>query len=351
MNISLPPSGGDGIFAAMDVSVLLPLGDQPERNRACLESLARTLPSNWRGEVVLIADHFPENDAPPFKRCRVAPAESPHRPAALQAAVRSVSAPILCFLDPDTVFLPGWLPPMLHVLQTAAHAGSVGNIQREPYSGLIDHAGIGFDARGLPVPAGRNLALLPRDKSDRRAAVSMACCLVRRDAFERVGGFDPGFHGPLAEVDFCLRAAAAGWRHYVANRSVVYRYNDAPSLSDDPDLPLHVERWGRRALACHERRDRFRRESPGRSFSPERWEMAREARRLLRLEILDTRAHGWRYLRKHCLRPWRYNLGRVCRALVQALAPPPAPLPPIPGAPADVARPDDGWLFDPPPQP
>ena len=347
----MPPPGGEGIFTQMNISVLLSLGEQPERNRACLESLARTLPPGWRGEVVLIADHPPENILPLLKCCRVVPAGSPHRPAALQAAIRNLSAPILCFLDADTVFLPGWLPPMLRLLKTAPNAGCVGNVQREPYSGLIDHAGIGFDARGLPVPVGRDLALLPRDRTDRRAAVSMACCLVRRDVFERIGGFDPGFQGPLAGVDFCLRAAEAGYRHYVANRSVVYRYNDAPSFSDDPDLALYLERWGRRARAAHERRDRFRHALPGPSFSAERWELAREARRLVRLEIRDTHVHGWRYLRKHWRRPWRYNLGRVCRALVQALTPPPAPMPPIPGSPADTARPDDGWLFNPPPQP
>ncbi len=337
----------------MDVSVLLPLGNQPERNRACLESLARTLPSGWRGEVVLVVDPTQQNIAArfPFKRCRVVLADSPFRPAAMQAAARSVSAPILGFLDPGTVFLPGWLPPMLRIMRTAPFAGCVGNIQREPYSGLIDHAGIGFDADGLPVPLGRNLAFLPRDTFDRRPAVSMACCLVRREVFERVAGFDPRFHGPLTDADFCLRAAEAGCRHYVANRSVVYRYEDDAPLAEDPDLPIYRDRWSHRARACHARRAVLRREPPGAWFSAERWETARETRRLLRREISGTNAEGWRYLAKHWHRPWRYNARRISRALVQAITPPPAPLPLAPGYPTDTARPDDGWLFDPPPQP
>ncbi len=342
----------------MDLSVLLPLSPQPDRNRACLESLGRTLPSRWRGEIILIAepDHPPDAinflPAPLRDRCRVQIHNTPQGTAALQSAAGSASAPVLCFGQPGTVFLRGWLSPLLQVLRTAVRPGGVGNIQREPYSGLIEHAGIGFNRDGLPVPVGRNLALLPRAAFDRRAAVSLACCLVRRDVFEQLGGFDSQFQGAaLGGVDFCLRAAEAGFRHYVANRSVVYHYDDAPSLADDPDLPLYLARWGHRARECHARRDRLHRESPAAPFSPERWEMTREARRTLRLEVAETRAVGRRYLTKHWHRPWRYNAARVSRALGQALSPLPAPVPLIPAVPADTARPDDGWLFDPPPQP
>lgn len=339
----------------MNVSVLLPLGRESARNVACLESLGRTLPPRWRGEIVLIASDGHVETATGLRGalpskicCRVLPSS-----ATLQAAAATVSAPVLCFVDPGTVFLPGWLPPMLRVLRAASRAGCVGNIQREPYSGLIDHAGIGFDADGLPSAVGRDRALLPRDRFDRRAAVSMACCLVRREVFERLGGFDPCFHGPLGGVDFCLRAAGAGYRHYVANRSVVYHDDDDTpgSLADDPDLPLYRERWGHRARACHQRREGLRLLPPGASFTPEHWEMARETRRLLRIEAREVRGEGRRYLAKHWFRPWRYNGQRVSRALGQAWQPLPAPLPPVPGYPDDSTRLDDGWLFDPPPQP
>ena len=42
--------------------------------------------------------------------------------------------------------------------------------------------------------------------------VSGACMLIRRQAFEEVSGFDPGYFMYFEEMDFCLRLARAGWR-------------------------------------------------------------------------------------------------------------------------------------------
>ena len=330
----------------MELAVFLFLRDGSLAHaRASLESLDRTLPPRWPGPVNIV-DHTAAGFGGTLPRPGWRTVRSDRN-----AAVAAATAPILCFLEAGTILLPGWLPPLLRVLRRATRAGIVGGIHREPHSGLIDHAGIGFDAQGLPVAVGRNLALLPRDRCDRRAAVSMACCVLRGETFARLGGFDARFRNRrLDEVDFCLRAAEAGYRHYVANRSVVYRYDDAP-LADAPDLPVYRERWGERAQKCLVRRDGLRRAPSDAPFSAERWEMARETRRLHRLEVSETRAVGRRYLAKHWHRPWRYNAARVVRALGQALTPLPGPLHLPPGFPDDAARPDDGWLFDPPPQP
>ena len=342
----------------MDLALLLRPSTDPAHPRACLESLVRTLPSSLACEVILFdSPGFATSPPTAFHVLPLPPAAN--LAAARNTAVAASRAPLLCFLSPGTVLLPGWLPPLLTLLRRAPHAGCVGNVQREPYSGLVDHAGLRFDPAGLPTPAGRNQAILPRESSDRHPAVSLACCLVTRALFDRLGGFDERFQGPLGDVDFCLRAAALGYRHYVANRSVVYHATgaDAPvadAVSLASDLALYSQRWGDRARAAHVRRAALRCDGPAATYSPEGWEMARETRRRQRRSILDTRRDGFTYLRKHAHRPWRYNYTRLCRALVQAFSPLPPPLPPSPSRSSrlasDLDRPDDGWLFDPPPQ-
>ena len=237
--------------------------------------------------------------------------------------------------------MPGWLEPMLRLLrgENAKTIGCVGNVHREPYSGLIDHAGIAFDADGLPVPTGRNQALLPREMFVRCPAVSAACCLVNRSVFAALDGFDERFVSRFADVDFCLRAAGLGRRHFVANRSVVYHHHHPPERADaDADLFLYRARWGDRARAFFREREARRGE---REFSPERWETAREVRRQRRQDVRDARQDGRRYLGKHWFRPWLYNYGRVCRALVQSTHPLPAalPRPPAPASDDDAVAP------------
>jgi N-acetylglucosaminyl-diphospho-decaprenol L-rhamnosyltransferase len=60
---------------------------------------------------------------------------------------------------------------------------------------------------------------------DRRAVsdvdwVSGSCMLVRRQAFDEAGGFDPGYFMYFEELDFCLRLARAGWRVVFEPRAV-----------------------------------------------------------------------------------------------------------------------------------
>ena len=104
-----------------------------------------------------------------------------------------------------------------------------------------------------------------------------------------------------------------------------------PGRPADADLQLYRARWGDRARAYHREREAPR--AARTAFSPERWETARESPPAARQDLLDARRDGRRYLRKHLLRPWRYNYGRVCRALVQAVHPaarrrsPPARIP------------------------
>ncbi len=339
----------------MDISILVSPPSDPAQARACVESLLRTLPPKLDWELLLSAS--PEPLGLRHDRLRVLPAPAvPGLAAARNAAVAVARSPTLCFLSPGATLMPGWLQPMLRLLRRAPSAGCVGNVQREPYSGLIDHAGVRFDADGLPVAFWANQPLLPRERHDRHPAVSLACALVSRETCDRVGGFDARFQGPLGDVDFCLRAATFGYRHYVANRGAIYCYQHSlPDPSPVADLAFYRSLWGDRARAAHARRAALLAAPASALPSAEAWELTREQRRLWRQRVGDARRDGHAYLRKHLHRPWRYNYGRICAALAKALQPAPGALPPTPGLSSmpvpDTARPDDGWLFDPPPQP
>jgi len=56
--------------------------------------------------------------------------------------------------------------------------------------------------------------------------VFSACCLVRKSALERVGGFYPGYYICHGEVDFCLRVKAAGFK-VIYHPGVAVRHEEA----------------------------------------------------------------------------------------------------------------------------
>lgn len=345
----------------MDVSIIIPLFNRLDLTRVCLDTLEQTA-RRLRFEVIFVDDGSADGTREFLRGI-----EGPARRVILNdrargyaannnAAARLARAPILCLLNNDTALLPGWLEEMLRVLARAPAAGCVGNIQREPLSGLIDHIGITFNAAGNPVHAGKDTPAPPRARHTRWPAVTAACCVVRRDLYERLSGLDEGFSNGFEDVDFCLRAAEQGAAHYVANRSVIYHHISASPgrhQREAENLRIFRERWGGRISAYLERcRAAGLRPGSLQNGAEEwqgAWRLAREARSSRRRVIRTERQNGRRYLRKHLLRPWRYNYGRLCNALVQATHPLPPEIRPFPLGPGAGSAIEDAWLFDPPP--
>ncbi|HUF37319.1 MAG TPA: glycosyltransferase family 2 protein [Anaerolineales bacterium] len=92
---------------------------------------------------------------------------------------------------------------------------------------------IGRSLLGRPVPETR---LEPEDAplAVRADFISGCAMLVRREVFERIGGFDESLFLFAEEVDFCLRAARAGFKLAAAPRAGV---RHKVSLSTDRDKP------------------------------------------------------------------------------------------------------------------
>ena len=289
----------------MDVTIITSLFNRLDLTRVYLESLERTL-ARWRYEVILVDDGSTDGTRDflaglPETRYRVVLNDAPRGFAANNnAAARLARAPLLCLLNNDTALLPGWLEPMARLARWDRRAALVGNVQREPVSGLVDHFGVYFKAdTGRPLHAGKNRAYAPREDYLAWPAVTAACCLVRRAVFAELGGFDEAFRNGFEDIDLCLRASARGYRHFVANRSVIYHHVSASPnrrQHEEENLALFRARWrGRVPLGI----------PPAAAVD-------------------DLHGEGSRYLRKHRARPWRYNLWRFCRALEQRLAPWPA---------------------------
>jgi GT2 family glycosyltransferase len=144
-----------------------------------------------------------------------------------------------------------WLTALLEFSQQSA-IGVVGAKLHYP-DGALKHIGIVLGVNGVAAPAchrhpGSSLgywgtAIAARNYS----AVSGICMMTRRDVYEQVGGMD-GEMGGLADVDYCLRVTAAGYRvAFTPDARLVHESLPGPSDADlTPDANHLRKRWGDR---------------------------------------------------------------------------------------------------------
>ncbi len=147
--------------------------------------------------------------------------------AAVNQGVAASDAPYVLLLNPDCELQTG-LEAMVACCRRE-NAAAVGGLLR----GTDGAPQVGFFARSLPTPAALAFEALgvnrlwPRNPVNRRYRMldidpeieqeieqpAGAFLLVRRDAFEAVGGMDESFH-PIwfEDVDLCLRLRRAGGR-------------------------------------------------------------------------------------------------------------------------------------------
>jgi GT2 family glycosyltransferase len=158
---------------------------------------------------------------------------------------------LLIFLNNDTEPQPGWLEALARYADEHPAAAVVGAKLLYP-TGTIQHAGVVIGQDGYP----HNLyAGLPADHpavnhSRRLQAVTGACMLIRRQAFEDAGGFDASFFNSLEDVDLCLRIGEAGGEVHYCHEAVVTHLESASRGRQDrfeQSVRLYRERWHRRA--------------------------------------------------------------------------------------------------------
>jgi N-acetylglucosaminyl-diphospho-decaprenol L-rhamnosyltransferase len=142
-----------------------------------------------------------------------------------RAAVRTDrSRPYLLCINPDALLQPGALEAMVAVLEARPEVGIVGPRIVDPdgtlypsvrtFPTLVDsigHAFLGLVWAGNPFTRRYRMLDEDHDRAGDVEWVSGSCFLIRRTAWDALGGFDEGYFMYAEDSDLCWRARAAGW--------------------------------------------------------------------------------------------------------------------------------------------
>ena len=161
----------------------------------------------------------------------------------------------LIFLNNDALPQPGWLEPLMAVLKDPA-VGAAGSRLLFP-DGRIQETGAMIHPDGAPVQLEKGWPADRGTKEPVRAVdyCSAAALGIRKEVFERAGGFDLTWEPAYYEdVDLCLTVRGLGLEVFCATQSHVVHLEHATTASTGHGLDLRgqpefnrrkfVARWG-----------------------------------------------------------------------------------------------------------
>jgi GT2 family glycosyltransferase len=174
--------------------------------------------------------------------------------AAMDRGVAATQAPLVLGLNADTVMEPG----AIAVLAAAMHADqSLGGVQprilqlegtgpSDPALARLYSAGMALSADGRAVELGSGEPQSEAWSRDREIfGVCGAACLLRRQLFTELGGYDETFFAFYEDVDLNVRARIAGWRFAYVSAAVVWHLGNASWLAEAP----RPNAWNARLVA------------------------------------------------------------------------------------------------------
>jgi GT2 family glycosyltransferase/SAM-dependent methyltransferase len=238
------------------VAVILPVRNKLALTRQCLEGLVAAFGDRDDVELIVVDDGSTDDTSMYLEEASVHAVrhkKSQGFSVSCNDGARATSeeSQYLVFLNNDTIGEDGWLDALVSYAEVNTLAAIVG--ARLLYeNGTIQHAGFVFGADLVPrhvyrgFPGNHPAVSRPRLFQ----AVTAACMLVRRSAFEEIGGFDTGFVNGFEDVDLCLRAAEHGGETHYCPESVLVHL-EAATRRDHPDhfrpnVERFLDRWGER---------------------------------------------------------------------------------------------------------
>ena len=235
------------------VSVIIPNKDEKDALKACVDSL---FAADYENIEVLIVENGSADRATyeyyrelsEDRRVKLLRWKKPFNYSAINNyGVRYAKGDFYLFLNNDVrgTISSGWLTEMLGVCQRK-DVGAVGAKLYYP-DNRIQSAGIVIGMGGVAgsmftdLPGGRSGYMHKASIMQDMSAVTAACMLVKKEAYEAAGGFTEELGVAFNDVDFCLKIGQKGYR--VVYDPFAELYHDESRTRGAEDTPEKARRF------------------------------------------------------------------------------------------------------------
>jgi GT2 family glycosyltransferase len=223
---------------APSVAVVIPSWNTIGFLPACLESLAD---QGVELETIVVDNGSRDGSLAYLEREGVPHVSLPQNigfAAAVNLGVARTTAPAILALNADTALEPGCVRTLVDSLTEDPGLGGVQprilqldrgpNASRSIEAARVYSAGQALKRDGRAVEEGAGERQRP-DHLDRHEVFGVcgAACLLRRELFDDLGGYDESYFAFYEDVDLNVRARTAGWRFEYVPGAVVWHVGNA----------------------------------------------------------------------------------------------------------------------------
>ena len=223
--------------APRTVAVVIPSWNSLELLPRCLDSLAG---QGVEIELMVVDNGSGDGSVELLERRGVPHVSLPENvgfAAAINLGIAGTAAATILALNADTVLEPGCLAALLNALEADPKLAGVQprllQLEGDPTASgdpaaRLYSAGQALTADGRAIELGAGEAQPPRLPAAHEIfGVCGAACLLRRELFTELGGYDESYFAFYEDVDLNVRARIAGWRFAYVPEAVVWHVGNA----------------------------------------------------------------------------------------------------------------------------
>jgi len=236
-------------------TIIIPTKDRREMLSHLLDSIQQLTAIDRIVPEIIVADNNSRDDTYAYLTRIAGSFPTPIRflrvlrggkSAAINDAALLSTGNVLAFLDDDVVVDKTWLTSVETFFNTSGYGAAQGTVR------LQSPAGDDPEVQRLNQRY-RTIPIVDHDSSLKEVrSLNGSNFFVRRDAFDRIGGFDerlgPGASGTSEDVEFASRLAQWGIAIGLAPNAVVYHHVDWDRLTDEYFIKRHWQQGRSRLL-------------------------------------------------------------------------------------------------------